>query len=203
MTEIRISAPRLEGEEINAGSRAYGREVSRRAPLLKSDRRIECAQPALRGGTYRCEPRATPSKLGNALFFFELDRRLRASGSPITAVGCHPGAAATDLGRYMGAVQILLPLARVFLNSAAKGAWPALQAATGRVTPGEYYGPTGFAKLRGVSGVAARAAQAQDPALSRRLWDVSVAMTGIDPGLPPVEREHERYASEPNQFQHV
>ncbi len=147
--------------------------------------------------------RYAASKLGNALFFFELDRRLRASGSPITAVGCHPGAAATDLGRYMGAVQILLPLARVFLNSAAKGAWPALQAATGRVTPGEYYGPTGFAKLRGVSGVAARAAQAQDPALSQRLWDVSVAMTGIDPGLPPVEREHERYASEPNQFQQV
>jgi NAD(P)-dependent dehydrogenase (short-subunit alcohol dehydrogenase family) len=29
--------------------------------------------------------------LANALFFVELDRRLRAAGSPVTAVGCHPG----------------------------------------------------------------------------------------------------------------
>ena len=38
--------------------------------------------------------------------------------------------AATDLGRYMGVVQILNPLVSVFLNSAARAAWPALQAAT-------------------------------------------------------------------------
>lgn len=126
------------------------------------------------------------SKLGNALFFFELDRRLRASGSPVTAVGCHPGVAATDLGRYMGPLQVLLPLAGLFLNSAAQGAWPALQAATGRVTPGGYYGPTGFREMRGRSGDAARTALARDPAVARRLWDASVAMTGIDPGLPAV-----------------
>src|SRR6266487_3774664 len=33
------------------------------------------------------------SKLANALFFFELDRRLRATKSPVTAVGVHPGVA--------------------------------------------------------------------------------------------------------------
>jgi NAD(P)-dependent dehydrogenase (short-subunit alcohol dehydrogenase family) len=124
------------------------------------------------------------SKLANALFFFELDRRLRAAGSPVTAVGCHPGFAATDLGRYMGPLQILMPFVRLFLNSAAMGAWPTLQASTGPVAPGGYYGPTGFREIRGVSGDATRTAQAQDPALARRLWDVSVAMTGIDPGLP-------------------
>ncbi|WP_342236911.1 oxidoreductase [Inquilinus sp. OTU3971] len=126
------------------------------------------------------------SKLANALFFFELDRRLRASGAPVTAVGCHPGVAATDLGRHMGALRILLPLVRLFLNSAAMGAWPALQAATGPVIPGGYYGPTGFREFRGVSGEALQTAQAQDPGLARRLWDVSVAMTGIDPALPAV-----------------
>src|SRR6266536_5598260 len=42
------------------------------------------------------------SKLANALFFFELDRRLRATRSPITAVGAHPGVASTSLGRHMG-----------------------------------------------------------------------------------------------------
>ncbi|WP_225766640.1 oxidoreductase [Inquilinus sp. Marseille-Q2685] len=127
------------------------------------------------------------SKLANALFVFELDRRLRASGSPVTAVGCHPGIAKTDLGRHLGALHILLSLMRLFLNSTAMGAWPTLQAATGRVTPGGYYGPTGIRELRGVSGEASLAAQARDPGLARRLWDVSVAMTGIDPGLPAAE----------------
>jgi len=130
--------------------------------------------------------RYAPSKLANALFFFELDRRLRALGSPVTAVGCHPGMAATDLGRYMGVLQIVNPIVSVILNSAAKGAWPALQAATGKVTPGAYYGPIGFRGVRGASGEASRAPRATDPALARRLWDVSIAMTGINPGLPPV-----------------
>lgn len=130
--------------------------------------------------------RYAPSKLANALFFFELDRRLRALGSPVTVVGCHPGMAATDLGRYMGVLQILNPLVSVILNSAARGAWPALQAATGKVTPGGYYGPIGFRGVRGASGEAPRAPRATDPALARRLWDVSVTMTGVDPGLPPV-----------------
>src|SRR5215468_1552698 len=101
------------------------------------------------------------------------------------ALGCHPGMAATNLGRYMGVLQILNPLVRVVLNSADKGAWPALQAATGIVKPGAYYGPISFGGVRGVSGEASRSAQAQDLALAQRLWDVSIAMTGIDPDLPP------------------
>ncbi|WP_027552797.1 oxidoreductase [Bradyrhizobium sp. Cp5.3] len=129
--------------------------------------------------------RYAASKFANALFFFELDRRLRAAGSQVTAAGCHPGMAATDLGRYMGAFQILNPLVSIVLNSAAKGAWPALQAATGPIKPGGYYGPRQLGGVRGVSGEASRSAEAQDPALARRLWDVSIAMTGIDPGLPP------------------
>jgi NAD(P)-dependent dehydrogenase (short-subunit alcohol dehydrogenase family) len=126
------------------------------------------------------------SKLANALFFFELDRRLRATRSPITAVGAHPGVASTSLGRHMGLAQLALPIVGLLLNSAAKGAWPALLAATGSVKPGGYYGPTGFGGIRGVAGEAKRAPQAEDPALAKRLWDVSIAMTGIDPGLPAV-----------------
>lgn len=37
------------------------------------------------------------SKLANLLFAFELDRRLRASGSAIRSVAAHPGYAATNL----------------------------------------------------------------------------------------------------------
>jgi NAD(P)-dependent dehydrogenase (short-subunit alcohol dehydrogenase family) len=130
--------------------------------------------------------RYAASKLANALFFVELDRRLRAAGSPVTAVGCHPGWAATDLGRYMAPLQFLNPLVRIVFNSPAKGAWPTLQAATGRVRPGAYYGPIGFGGIRGVSGEAKLAPTAQDPALARRLWDASVAATCIDPGLAAV-----------------
>jgi hypothetical protein len=58
-------------------------------------------------------------------------------------------------------------------------------AATGKAKAGGYYGPTGFGGIRGVAGEAKRAPHAKDPALAkRRLWDVSIAMTGIDPGLP-------------------
>lgn len=124
------------------------------------------------------------SKLANALFFFELDRRLRAAKSPVTAIGAHPGIASTSLGRHMRILQIAGPIVGLLLNSADKGAWPALLAATGKVQPGGYYGPTGSGGIRGVAGEAKRAAHAEDPALAKRLWDVSIAMTGIDPGLP-------------------
>jgi NAD(P)-dependent dehydrogenase (short-subunit alcohol dehydrogenase family) len=125
------------------------------------------------------------SKLANALFFFELDRRLRAAKSPVTTIGVHPGVAATSLGRHMGPIQLVGPIVGLLLNSADKGAWPALLAATSKVKPGGYYGPTGFGGIRGVAGEAKRAPHAEDPALAKRLWDVSVTMTGIDPGLAP------------------
>lgn len=124
------------------------------------------------------------SKLANALFLLELDRRLRAAKSPVTAIGVHPGIASTSLGRHMGLLQFAGPIVGLLLNSADKGAWPALLAATGKVKPGGYYGPIGFGGVRGVAGEAKRAPHAEDPALAKRLWDVSIAMTGIDAGLP-------------------
>jgi NAD(P)-dependent dehydrogenase (short-subunit alcohol dehydrogenase family) len=136
--------------------------------------------------SYGRSQRYCASKLANALFFFELDRRLRASGSPVTAVGCHPGVAATEVARHSRSLRVLILLFRPVINTAATAAWPMLQAATAQVTPGGYYGPTGFREMRGPSGSASRTQHAQDPVLARRLWDVSVTMTGIDPGLPPV-----------------
>jgi hypothetical protein len=120
------------------------------------------------------------------LHFAELDRRLRAAGSPVTAVGCHPGVAATELMRHAGPFRMFTPLFGVLLNTAEMGAWPALEAATAPdVEPGGYYGPQSVGGMRGTSGKARRTAAAIDPELARRLWDVSVAMTGIDPGLAP------------------
>jgi len=135
---------------------------------------------------YNRTQRYSDSKLANMLHFAELDRRLRAAGSPVTAVGCHPGVAATELMRHAGPFRIFTPLFGLLLNTAAQGAWPALQAATAPdVEPGGYYGPRSIGEMKGRSGKARRNAAAQDADLARRLWDVSVEMTGIDPGLPP------------------
>lgn len=137
---------------------------------------------------YSATQRYADSKLANILFLFELDRRLRAAKSPVTAVGCHPGVAVTDLGRHRLITRIGFPLLRPILNSAAVGAWPTLQAAAATdVVPGEYYGPQQLREMRGPSAVARRAKKARNAEQARRLWDVSVQMTGIDPGLPPVE----------------
>jgi NAD(P)-dependent dehydrogenase (short-subunit alcohol dehydrogenase family) len=133
---------------------------------------------------YKRGRRYSDSKLANLLFVQELDRRLRAAGSPVAAVGCHPGVAKTELGRHFGPFSVLFAAAGWFLNTAAMGAWPALQAATDpSVKAGGYYGPLGWREARGPSGEATRTATAQDPVLARRLWDVSVEMTGIDPGI--------------------
>ncbi|HMO68293.1 MAG TPA: phosphoglycerate kinase [Novosphingobium sp.] len=135
---------------------------------------------------YSRTQRYCDSKLANLLHLFELDRRLRAAGSPVVATGCHPGIAATELMRHSGAFRVFTPLFGLFLNTAAQGAWPTLQAATDPMAQGgDYFGPTGLGELRGPSGKAVRIASARDPALARRLWDVSIGKTGIDPGLAP------------------
>jgi hypothetical protein len=71
------------------------------------------------------------------------------------------------------------------LNTRGDGAWPTLQAATATVVPGGYYGPTGLGETRGPSGQAVAHTAGWGSRAGAALWDVSVAMTGIDPGLPP------------------
>lgn len=138
--------------------------------------------------SYSAGKRYYQSKLANLLFLFELDRRLRAAGSPVTAVACHPGVAATELGRHSPVVSIILPLVRGLFNTAEQGSWPTLQAAaTPDIVPGGYYGPQGWFEMSGASGPAKRTASARDRVAARRLWDISIALTGIDPGLPPAD----------------
>ena len=127
------------------------------------------------------------SKLANLLHMTELDRRLRAAGSPVAAIGCHPGVATTELVRHVPLGKAVIgPLMGLFLNSAAQGAWPALQAATDpQAKSGDYFGSQQWREMRGSSGKAQRAPQGCDFAVARRLWDVSVDLTGVDPGLAP------------------
>lgn len=137
--------------------------------------------------SYKWLPRYNASKLANLLFVFELDRRLRAAGLPVTAVACHPGLVGTSLARSNWWGNIVMSLIGLLFATPATGAWGALQAATGRIKPGGYYGPAGASGLRGPSGEGVPSDAARDPQLAQRLWDVSVKMTGIDPGLPPAD----------------
>ncbi len=81
-------------------------------------------------------------------------------------------------------VQRLMPLAGGFLNSAAEGAWPTLAAATHpQVEGGQYFGPDGFYEMSGKAKLVDSNARSKDPDLARLLWDLSVELTGVDPGI--------------------
>jgi NAD(P)-dependent dehydrogenase (short-subunit alcohol dehydrogenase family) len=138
------------------------------------------------GKSYNRQRRYSDSKLANLIFLFELDRRLRAAGSPVAAMAAHPGVAPTELMRHSGMFRIFNRFFGTILNSAEKGAWPALQATTDPAAQsGDYFGPQSLGEVKGASGPAKSSAQARDPVLGRRLWEVSIAMTGVDPGLLP------------------
>ena len=128
------------------------------------------------------------SKLANLLFAFELDRRLRAAGSPAKSVAAHPGIAQTEITRHLGVFgNAFGAVTGLFLNSSEEGALPALQAATDAgVEGGEYFGPYGFREMSGTkSGPAMATKTAKDPLLAARLWEKSIELTDVDPQLAP------------------
>lgn len=123
------------------------------------------------------------SKLACLLFLLEFDRRLRASGSPVKAIGCHPGSSITGIIRhYPWPIPQIAPIGKYLLNPPSRAAWPLLQAATDPgVEGGSYYGPMGLGEIRGRSGLAKREPHALDLADAARLWALTVAETGVDP----------------------
>ncbi len=113
--------------------------------------------------------RYSMSKLANLLHTYELDRRLRAAGAPTLAVAAHPGGSTTDLMRHLPGPQ---------------GAWPTLAAATAPgVEGGQYFGPKGLFELAGPAKLVRSTARSRDLERARRLWDLSVELTGVDPAL--------------------
>jgi hypothetical protein len=69
---------------------------------------------------------------------------------------------------------------RLFAQSDAQGALPALYAATmPDVAGGEYFGPDGMGGGRGHPTRAQATKTARDPELAQRLWTVSEELTGV------------------------
>ena len=123
------------------------------------------------------------SKLANAAFGLELDRRLRDAGLPIKSVLAHPGYTATNL-QFTGPTGITKPVMKLgnFLigMSREQGALPTLYAATATdVEGGEYFGPDGIGEYRGHPTRVQVKPEGRDLEVGRRLWSVSEELTGV------------------------
>jgi NAD(P)-dependent dehydrogenase (short-subunit alcohol dehydrogenase family) len=130
------------------------------------------------------------SKLANLMFALELDRRLRAAGSPVISVAAHPGYSATNIFYGAGGAQpsalrslwnqaALLGVAMLG-QPAALGALPSLYAATAHgIEAGGYYGPDGLLELRGHPARARIARQARNAERAAELWAESERLTGV------------------------
>lgn len=124
------------------------------------------------------------SKLANLLFCFELDRRARAAGTKLMSLAAHPGYAATNL-QFAGPAAfyekaIMTVTNQVLAQSAEMGALPTLYAATAPDLPGgAFIGPDGFMEQRGYPHIVTATGRAYNEADWRRLWEVSVQLTGV------------------------
>lgn len=125
----------------------------------------------------------TRSKLANLLFTHEANRRLPAAGRATRAYVGHPGYSATNL-QTTGPGALLAGIMKignvVVAQSAERGSWPTLLAATDPAAePGVYYGPTGPFEAFGKVGVCHPSRKALDEATAAQLWEASERWTGV------------------------
>ena len=126
------------------------------------------------------------SKLANLLFTYELQRRLEASGARAIAVACHPGGSPTDLSRHVPRplLRVLVSLTRWMTHPPPEGALPTVRAATDpEVTGGQYYGPARAFEMHGPPVLVESNEASRDRIAAKRLWDLSIELTGVDPGV--------------------
>jgi NAD(P)-dependent dehydrogenase (short-subunit alcohol dehydrogenase family) len=123
------------------------------------------------------------SKFANAVFGIELDRRLRAAGSPVISVLAHPGYAATNLQTTGPTfpMSAILRVGNVLLaQSAEQGALPQLYAATEpSVEGGQFIGPDWPGEFRGSPTQVQPVRRARDRETATRLWEISEELTGV------------------------
>jgi NAD(P)-dependent dehydrogenase (short-subunit alcohol dehydrogenase family) len=118
------------------------------------------------------------SKLANLLFTAELQRRLKAIGSPLRALAAHPGYSHTNLqgasGRKTDA--IVSAGTRVIATDADFGARQTLYAVSQDLPGNTYVGPRfGYA---GRTQPVGRSRAAKDAVMAIALWELSEQLTG-------------------------
>ncbi|MFI5891082.1 SDR family NAD(P)-dependent oxidoreductase [Actinoplanes sp. NPDC051513] len=142
---------------------------------------------------YRAAPAYGRSKLATTIFGVELDRRLRAAGSPIVSVLAHPGLTRTNLTprawEHRGRLGRVIARAGLLVTQPVEqGALPQLRAATGTgVRGGQFFGPAGLGETRGRVTEARLSREAADPAAGKRLWAAAEELTGVRFDLPGAE----------------
>jgi NAD(P)-dependent dehydrogenase (short-subunit alcohol dehydrogenase family) len=161
LLELLVSTPLSRVVTVSSLGHRMGRI---RFDDLQSERRYT------RAGAYG------QSKLANLLFTYELQRRL--SGTDTIAVAAHPGGSSSELSRYLpGALRLAF---QQIEQSAEMGALPTLRAATDPLVSGaDYYGPGGFAEMRGYPELVSSNGKSHDDEVARRLWAVSEQLTGV------------------------
>lgn len=122
------------------------------------------------------------SKLLQAMFARELQRRSEAAGWGVMSLAAHPGFAGTKLFETGGALgrfvstRIILPLLG---QPAAAGALPILFAATSpEASGGLLYGPQGFMQMRGAPGACEFAKIVDDERARDEVWRLSESLAG-------------------------
>jgi len=118
------------------------------------------------------------SKLANAMFASELDKRLKATGSKVKSIAAHPGYTATNLQQHMGVMGTIMNI--LFAQNANQGVLPTLRAATDpELTGGEYIGPMKMGNYRGHPGLNNLPEAAQKRSETKRLWSTTEKIVGL------------------------
>jgi NAD(P)-dependent dehydrogenase (short-subunit alcohol dehydrogenase family) len=125
------------------------------------------------------------SKLAVLMFTYELQRRLEAAHSSISALAAHPGGSRTELLRNpIGpAPKLTTPAVMRRLGqfqSAEMGALCTLRAAVDpRARGGQYYGPDGLFEVCGHPAVVKSSKRSHDKNLQRRLWYAAEHLSAV------------------------
>ncbi|SER60714.1 NADP-dependent 3-hydroxy acid dehydrogenase YdfG [Lentzea xinjiangensis] len=134
---------------------------------------------------YRAATAYGRSKLATTVFGLELDRRLRAAGSPVISTLAHPGVTRTNLTprawEHRGRLgEVIARAGLLATQPVEQGALPQLRAATDPgLRGGEFFGPAGLGEIRGRVAEARLSREAADPEVGRRLWGAAERLTGV------------------------
>jgi len=123
------------------------------------------------------------SKLANLLFTYELQRQANKHNLDMLIVAAHPGGSQTNLARHLDGgfmFKLMMPLAKLVIQSAARGAMPQIRAATDPMAQGgDFYGPDGWREIKGNPVKVEAAPQAHNEADANKLWEASEKLTGV------------------------
>jgi NAD(P)-dependent dehydrogenase (short-subunit alcohol dehydrogenase family) len=164
--------PRIRSQIVNVGSDAH------RAAKLRLDDLELRHHKWTRMGAY------ARSKLTVMLWGLELDRRLRAAGSPIISHLTHPGWVASNLSHLSDSPlmslghKVVKAVAERLANDIDEGAAPTLYCISEPIPPGSYVGVSGRMGLRGGPVLIGRSVVACDYVAAARVVAIAEKSTG-------------------------